>query len=166
MMRCFLALVIALAGGLVLGAEPVITEAQMRAEYDRLVKNWPAARAGEIEYDVRHILVATREQADAALARIRSGERFEDVAKAVSADSGSAHKGGRLGWSQSTHFVKEFSDAMRALVSGGGVGAPVRTPFGWHLIEVLDVREPLPPPYEELKDRIERRLRDLAQKAR
>lgn len=42
----------------------------------------------------------------------------------------------------------------------------MRSQFGWHVVEVLDVREPIPPTYEELRDLIEQRLRAVAQKAR
>jgi hypothetical protein len=124
------------------------TEAQVRAEYDRFVN------LGPTDYKVRHLLVATREQADAALARIRGGEPFAAVAAAVSMDSGSRAKGGDLGWSLPVYFVPPFAEAIKRLAPRGMSEAPVQTPFGWHVIEVTEVRPRVVPPYEQLKGRI------------
>jgi len=142
-------------GALAQDATPgAITEAQVRAEYERVRVHWTAQVAGQKEYDVRHILLPSRSDADAALARIAKGERFEDVAREVSKDPGSAAKGGALGWSLPVHFAEPFAKAMTELGPAGLSREPVRTPFGWHVIEVLGVRDPVFPPYEELKDRV------------
>ncbi|MDR6860523.1 peptidylprolyl isomerase [Variovorax guangxiensis] len=135
------------------------TDAQLRAEYIRVGEMWSETHRGEFEYDVRHILVVTRAQADAALHRIRNGEPFEQVAKAVSIDEGSSGKGGELGWNLSAHFVDQFSAAMRKLGPAGLVEAPVQSQFGWHIIEVRDMRSPTMPPFEASRAQLERRLR-------
>jgi peptidyl-prolyl cis-trans isomerase SurA len=96
---------------------------------------------------VRHILVRAKEgisEADArqkleqARARIEKGEDFAEVAKTLSEDS-SASKGGDLGWVAPGDTVPEFERAMNALKEGE-VSQPIRTPFGWHLVQVLERR--------------------------
>jgi len=98
-------------------APPAVTDEQLRAEYDRFVK------LGPTEYEVRHVLLQTREQAQSALDRIKGGEPFEAVARAVSADTGSRERGGDLGWSLHGHFVEPFAEAMKGLAPGGLVVA-------------------------------------------
>jgi hypothetical protein len=137
----------------------VITDAQVRAEYDRVVN------LGQLEYKVRHVLVSNRNQAQAALARIRKGESFETVAGEASSDPGSSKKGGDLGWAVPAYFVKPFADAMLRLAPRGLTDEPVQTPFGWHLIEVTDTRPRVIPPFEQVKDKIADSLRRRAEAA-
>jgi peptidyl-prolyl cis-trans isomerase SurA len=95
-----------------------------------------------------HILLRTSPtmtdaQAEAQLvalrARIAGGQtRFEDAAKAFSAD-GSAAKGGDLGWLLPGDTVPEFENSMNGL-KPGEISTPVRSQFGWHLILVQDRR--------------------------
>ena len=95
----------------------------------------------------RHILIKTSEvlsdtDAETRLLAIRervvNGADFGDLAKASSADL-SAAKGGDLGWLNPGDTVPEFERAMNAL-QAGEVSPPVRSPFGWHLIQVMERR--------------------------
>jgi len=95
----------------------------------------------------RHILVRVNElvsEADAKVKidrvrdRIESGAKFEDVAKLNSEDASSS-KGGDLGWLNPGDTVPEFQAAMDKLALNE-VSAPVRSPFGWHIIQVLERR--------------------------
>ncbi|QEL57534.1 molecular chaperone SurA [Chromobacterium paludis] len=95
------------------------------------------------QYHVRHILIRTNEavsEADAKARieqvrdRILRGAKFADMAKLYSED-GSNAKGGDLGWVSPGDLVPEFEKAMVALPVGQ-LSQPVRSPFGWHLIEV------------------------------
>ena len=95
----------------------------------------------------RHILIKTSEvlsdtDAEARLLAIRervvNGADFGELAKASSADL-SAAKGGDLGWLNPGDTVPEFERAMNAL-QAGEVSPPVRSPFGWHLIQVMERR--------------------------
>jgi peptidyl-prolyl cis-trans isomerase SurA len=96
----------------------------------------------------RHILIRVNEivseaDAKAKIDRIKEridsgGAKFEDLAKLNSEDTTSA-KGGDLGWLNPGDTVPEFDDAMKKL-EPGQVSAPVRTPFGWHLIQVIERR--------------------------
>jgi peptidyl-prolyl cis-trans isomerase SurA len=96
----------------------------------------------------RHILVRVSEltsEADAKTKidrlkdRLDSGAKFEELAK-LNSEDGSAAKGGDLGWLNPGDTVGEFQDAMNKLAIGQ-ISAPVRSPFGWHIIEVLERRK-------------------------
>jgi peptidyl-prolyl cis-trans isomerase SurA len=95
----------------------------------------------------RHILIKVNEitseseakiKIDRIKDRIDTGASFEDQARLNSEDA-SASKGGDLGWISPGDTVPDFEQAM-AKLKPGQVSAPVRTPFGWHLIEVLERR--------------------------
>ena len=97
---------------------------------------------------VRHILVRVNEitseaEAKAKIERLKdrldSGAKFEDMAKLNSEDATSA-KGGDLGWLSPGDTVPVFEEAVSKLAVSQ-ISAPVRTPFGWHLIEVLGRRK-------------------------
>jgi len=96
---------------------------------------------------LRHILVKVNEttsndDAKVKIERIRDrivqGAKFEDQAKANSEDA-SAAKGGDLGWVSPGDTVPDFERAMNGL-KPGELSGPVRTPFGWHLIQVQERR--------------------------
>ena len=125
-----------------------VTDADVQAEYDKFV----AANGGK-EYRARHILVETQAQADAILASLKKGGKFEDIAKKQSKDPGSGANGGDLDWAAPGNYVKEFSDAMVAL-NKGQVSAPVQSQFGFHIIRLDDVREAQLPKIEDVKPQI------------
>ncbi len=97
----------------------------------------------------RHILIKPNALVDDAQTRSRvmalrkqivAGKRtFEAVALTESEDKVSASKGGDLGWVDPGIMVPEFEKAMNELEKGA-LSQPIRTPFGWHLIQVLDRR--------------------------
>ena len=95
----------------------------------------------------RHILIKTNELVSETEARNRlltlkerldNKADFAELARARSED-GSASRGGDLGWLNPGDTVPEFEQAMNAL-KPGEISQPVRSPFGWHLIEVLERR--------------------------
>jgi peptidyl-prolyl cis-trans isomerase SurA len=96
----------------------------------------------------RHILVKTNEvvaDADAKnrltqlKERIENGADFADLAK-LHSDDLSASKGGELGWLNPGDTVPEFERMMDSL-KPDEVSMPVQSPFGWHLIQVLERRD-------------------------
>ena len=92
------------------------------------------------------------------IAKIKGGAKFEDVAKASSKDTGSAVNGGDLDWANSTSYVPEFSAAMTGLKKGQMTETPVKTQFGWHIIELVDTREAKIPSFEEVKPQLQQML--------
>ncbi len=128
-----------------------LPEEAVRAEYEQA-----KARAGDKEYRVSHILVENEKEARDIIASLTTAKRkarFEDVARKQSKDS-SAGNGGDLGWTVPANLVPEFADAMVKLGKSQISTTPVRSRFGWHVIQVNDVRDLAFPPYDELKNRI------------
>ncbi len=78
--------------------------------------------------------MATKEQAEAVIKKIKGGAKFEDVAKAESTD-GSKANGGDLGWFTLSRMVKPFAEAVKGLKKGEMTATPVQTQFGWHVIK-------------------------------
>ncbi|BCX88727.1 peptidyl-prolyl cis-trans isomerase SurA [Methylomarinovum tepidoasis] len=102
-----------------------------------------------IESHVRHILIKPNEIVDDAEARrrlnlirqrIEAGEDFAALAQAYSDDTASAVKGGDLGWITADAVVPPFAEAMNRLKKGE-ISEPVQTPFGWHIIQVLERKQ-------------------------
>ncbi|HWD16819.1 MAG TPA: peptidylprolyl isomerase, partial [Casimicrobiaceae bacterium] len=114
---------------------------------------------GDKEYKVRHILVKTEDQAKEIIAELQKGAKFDELAKARSEDPGSKEKGGDLDWNSPANFVKPFGDAMKATPKGKFTPQPVQTQFGWHVIEVDDVRDAKVPTFEEVKPQLQERMK-------
>jgi parvulin-like peptidyl-prolyl isomerase len=126
-----------------------VTEGDVRALYERFV-----SRMARSEHATRHILAATQEQAQAALNRIQAGESFSVVAQAVSQDPGSKQAGGELGWSAANAYAPEFAAAVKALAPRGLIATPVKSRFGWHVIEVTDTRRTSIPDFESKREQL------------
>lgn len=88
-----------------------------------------------ITVEARHILVKTEDEANKVKERLDKGEKFEDVAKEVSLDAQSAQNGGSLGLTSPDKFVPEFKKAILEQ-KVGEIGAPVKSQFGFHIIQV------------------------------
>jgi peptidyl-prolyl cis-trans isomerase C len=129
-----------------------IADADVKAEYDRFTK-----QAGDKEYHVRHILLATEAEANDVIAKLKGGAKFEDLAK-TSKDTGSAANGGDLDWASPSSFPPAFSAAFVALQKGGVTDKPVQTPNGFHVIKVDDIRPAKLPTLEEVKPQISEAL--------
>jgi peptidyl-prolyl cis-trans isomerase C len=139
-------------------AKSAASDAAIKATYDEEIKK----QKPETEIHARHILVGTEDEAKAALKRLMGGEEFDKLAKELSKDPGS--EGGDLGWFTKDRMVPEFSDAAFKL-DVGQVSDPVKSPFGWHIIEILDKREKTPPPFDQVKDQVSRYVVQKAQMA-
>lgn len=100
------------------------------------------------EIHVRHILIKpsqirSEEESRRLIERLRdriiAGESFADLAKNFSEDPGSALNGGDLNWVDPSSLVPEFQEVM-ANTPGGQLSEPFKTPYGWHILEVLGRR--------------------------
>ncbi len=85
-----------------------------------------------------HILVKTEEEADIVMAEISQGKDFSEIAREKSLCP-SKEKGGNLGWIKKNQMVKEFEDAC-FMGSKGEIIGPIKTQFGWHIIQIQDVK--------------------------
>jgi len=126
-----------------------------------------AANPPQEKRDARHILLEindkrSAEEAKAEIEKIRqrilAGESFEALAREYSEDPGSAESGGELGATAEGVYVPEFETALWSLKEGE-ISEPVKTEFGYHLIQLNAIIEEEYPPFEQVRADIERRLR-------
>ena len=107
-----------------------ITDEDIKAYYDQ----------ASMELNARHILVKDEETANEVIEKLNAGEDFATLAKELSEDTGSAENGGDLGWFTVGKMVTEFNDAAYALEINE-ISKPVKSQFGYHIIQVTDKRE-------------------------
>jgi peptidyl-prolyl cis-trans isomerase C len=131
-----------------------VTPEKMKQAYDEKLKNMPA----EEEVHARHILVASEPEAKAIIADLKKGTPFDKLAKEKSTDKASGAEGGDLGWFKKTDMVKEFAEAAFALKKGSLSESPVKTQFGYHVIQVDDRRQAPPPSFDEMSEQIRQDL--------
>ncbi|ARO15648.1 peptidyl-prolyl cis-trans isomerase C [Ketogulonicigenium robustum] len=135
-----------------------VTDESLQAAYD---KAFEGVTPGN-EYSAAHILVATKDEADAVIARLNAGEAFADVAKEVSLDTGSGANGGELGWFAPDMMVEPFANGVVALGEEGKfdvVSEPVESQFGFHVIEVHEQRPQSLPKIDEIRADLENTVR-------
>ena len=150
-----------------LEATDVEIEQLYASEKDRL--------AGDEQRRARHILIqldesaddeavaAARREAGELVARLRAGEDFAALAKEHSDDAGSAAEGGDLGLFGRGMMVPEFEEAAFALAESE-ISEPVRSPFGFHIIQVTEIEAPRVPSLEEVRPQLaEQAVRDQAE---
>lgn len=125
--------------------KPKVSDDMVKEAYDK-----EAAKVTTAErVRARHILVAGEKDAEAVLARLKKGEKFEDVAKQVSLD-GSKEYGGDLGYFTAEEMVPEFSKAAFAL-KPGEISKPVQTNYGWHIIKLEDRKPGGAQPFDQVQ---------------
>lgn len=147
-----------------------VTDEAVKEQYEK----FKAAISGD-EFKSRHILVEKEEDAKSIVEKLGKGEKFDELAKQNSKDPGSKDSGGELGWSMATAYVPPFAEALKKLKKGEYTKEPVKTDFGYHIIELEDIRPVTPPPLDQVKpqleqvakrDVVENLLKDLKQKAK
>jgi foldase protein PrsA len=107
-----------------------VSDAEMKAYLD---KNHATLDTAE-QVRARHILVADAGKAQEVEAKLKGGAKFEDLAKQYSTDPSSKDKGGELGFFGKGQMVPAFQAAAFSQKIGV-VGPPVKSPFGYHIIE-------------------------------
>ena len=109
------------------------------------------------EVRARHILIKgvtpeSKAKAEALLDKLKAGADFSALASTSSEDTGSAAKGGDLGYFVKARMVKPFSDAAFALKSPGDTSEIIETQFGYHIIKLDERRPEGPRSFDEVKD--------------
>ncbi len=131
----------------------MVDDAEVRKFYD---ENQDKFTIGT-QVRASHILVDTEDQAKEISEKIKKGEDFASLAKALSKDKGSAVKGGDLGFFSRGRMVPEFEKALFSL-KPGEVSSPVKTRFGFHIIKLVDIKEGEHASFEQSKDSIRKQL--------
>ena len=130
-----------------------VTDKEIREYYDQHKDLYgkPESR------DVRHILVEKKALADNLYGQLQDGASFAQLAKKYSKDPGSAAQGGKLTVSKG-QTVPEF-DKLAFELKTGELGKPVKTQYGWHIIEALSaVKAAKTQPFGDVQDQIKAQL--------
>ncbi len=130
-----------------------VSDAEIQQEYERA-----RDQTGDKEYKARHILLESEDQAKGMIADLKKGAKFDELATKNSKDTGTKERGGDLDWNVPGVFDRQFSEAMVKLEKGKYTETPVRTRFGFHVIQLDDVRAVKFPALAEVKPRIQQQL--------
>lgn len=125
-----------------------VNEASVTAYYQENIVDGPKQE----EVRARHILVDSREEAEAVIAAVKNGGDFVELAKKRSKGPSGAG-GGDLGYFDRDAMVAPFSDAAFKLKKGK-ISAPVKTQFGWHVIKLEDRRTKSISALDDVRDQI------------
>lgn len=148
-----------------------VTDVAIKNYYDAHVANYEQHKV-----HAAHILVrlsqkasteekqAKRTTADGIAAKLASGESFEELAKTLSDDHISGVKGGDLGWIREGSIDAELSKRAFAM-KAGSVSEPFETPFGFHILKVLEESKTIRKPYAAVVSDIRYQLRGEAKEA-
>jgi peptidyl-prolyl cis-trans isomerase D len=115
-----------------------------------LIEVSPTADEAEVE--------TARERAQELYDRVIAGEEFAGLAREFSEDQGSAPGGGDLDWIEPGFMVEAFENALYELSMEAPVSEPVQTGFGWHIIELRDIRPAEGMSFEEARPTLEAEL--------
>lgn len=131
-----------------------VTEKDIQSYYDQ-----NKAQLGEpAQVRARHILVSTQAEAEELVKELRAGADFAKLAQAHSIDTGSAKQGGELGFFTQDQMVPEFAQAAFSLPVGQ-ISDPVKTQYGYHIIQVEEKKEAQIPSLDQVRSRIQDTLR-------
>ena len=106
-------------------------------------------------------IAAKQAEADALIMRIKNGESFAALAKQYSKDPGSAAKGGDLGWISKGMMTPEFEQALYKL-DKGAVSSVVKSSFGYHIIQLSDIKSAEVQSFAEKKSELEQQFQAQA----
>jgi peptidyl-prolyl cis-trans isomerase C len=146
---------------------------------DQAVSNYYQTKAAEYEQKkahVAHILIRLNKKmseperqakltvAQEAYSKIRTGEQFSAIAATYSEDTISAKKGGDLGWIKEGTIDKRFSKTVFSMAEGD-VSEPFETPFGFHIVKLLESPKIVKQPFKAVAGDIRYQLRNQARQA-
>ncbi len=134
--------------------EHPVTEAEIKAEYDRQVALTKDGRNSN-EYKLSQILVADETEANSIASQVNAGGDFAKLAKEKSLEKVSAAQGGSIAnWFLPDQLVPPLGDTVVALTKGKSTAKPIKTASGWHIIRLDDIRKVKIPPFEEAKNTV------------
>lgn len=135
-----------------------VTDAAVRKAYDD-----EAAKIQPVEeYRASHILLATLQDANDAVAALKSGKDFAVLAKERSKDEASKDKGGDLGFMSSGQMIEEIDAAAAMLKPGEFTNSPIKSAFGFHVIKLEERRRRPAPAFETISGQIRASLEATA----
>jgi len=125
------------------------TEYELKEQYDNQVEG-----LAKDEFQVSQIMTDTEEDATKAIAILDEGKAFAEVAKELSIDAG-AKQGGDLGWVHTEALPAQLVEVLATMEKGSYSKTPVKTDFGWHILELRDKRGTPVPTFESVKSQLQ-----------
>lgn len=136
-------------------ANPV-TDAQVKAEYDRL----KGQTVGQKEVKARQIVLGSEEDAKQVIAQLKKGGKFEDVARAKSKDPAAKQTGGDMGWGNLGMMPKPLADELKSIAKGQISAQPFKTELGFHVFKIEEARDVKVPSFDEAKQQLARQMQN------
>lgn len=127
------------------GSDMTFTEEELRTEYEA-----QSANVDRGEFKASHILLESAEAAAKVLAELEAGKSFADAAAEHSIDP-AGENGGDLGWFVGSTMVPEFAAAVATMAVGDVSQEPVKSEFGYHIINLVDKRNAALPDFNSVK---------------
>ncbi|MDD5131625.1 MAG: peptidylprolyl isomerase [bacterium] len=128
------------------------SEAEAKNYYDQHKSEF----TGPERIKVAHILVKEKSQAEQALAQLKKGADFGQLAKELSIDSSSSKTGGEMEYFGKGEMVPDFEKGAFALTTPGQLSEPIKTAFGYHIIKLIAKKAAGEKSFEEAKAEVER----------
>lgn len=132
----------------------LVSDAMLKTKYQELLKLLPK---NQMEVRLRHIMVKTKEEAEAIIKEIKSGKSFDDLVKTKSLDDKTKDKKGEIGYVRRDEIPTEFGDIVFSAAKATLVKDPVSLgKLGWSVVRVEDKRAIEPPKFEEVKGELQK----------
>lgn len=128
--------------------QPKVNDAGVKSFFD---KN--KARYSQDEVHAQHVLLKEEAEAKEVYEKAKKGEDFETLAKKYSKDPSAAQNGGDLGFFTRSRMVPQFADKAFSMKKGE-ISEPVKSPFGWHVIKMIESRAGKPVKFDEIKEQV------------
>jgi len=141
-----------------LGRQTPLSDKQIKQYYEQNQDKFTIPE----QVHARHILVSSRKKAKEVTRLLRHGKDFSTLAAEYSIDDSNKGRGGDLNWFPRGVMVKPFENAVFMLKKPGEISKPVKTQFGWHVIELLGKRPASRQSLEETRENIMGILRQQA----
>lgn len=134
--------------------QPKLSDSNVKSFFD---KN--KTKYSQDEVHAFHVLLKTEAEAKEVYTKAKAGEDFEVLAKKYSKDPSAAQNMGDLGFFTRSRMVPQFADAAFGM-KAGEISPPVQTPFGFHVIKVVEKKEGKPVKFDEVKEQVREDLKN------
>ena len=132
----------------------VVNDGMLKSKYQELLKLLPK---NQMEVRLRHVMVKTKEEAEAVIKDIKQGKSFDELVKTKSIDDKTKDKKGEIGYVKRDELPAEFGDVVFTAAKATLVPNPVSLgKLGWSVVRVEDKRAIEPPKYEEVKGELQK----------
>lgn len=132
----------------------LVNDSMLKTKYQELLKLLPK---NQMEVRLRHIMVKTKEEAEAVIKEIKSGKSFDDLVKTKSIDDKTKDKKGEIGYVKRDELPGEFGNVVFNAAKATMIPNPISLgKLGWSVVRVEDKRPIEPPKFEEVKGELQK----------